>query len=94
MKLAGGRKAPIAAGMGEVRVSLAVLLRVPGIADDVRGIDRFTSQVTIQAKHAQRGQRFLTVGRELVCGWRSTKAVTCADPSWAQKGENWRTALK
>ena len=73
--------------MGEVRVSLALLLRVPGIADDVRGIDRFTSPATIQAKSMRSAaSRCLTVGRELVCGWRSTKAVTCAGPELGEEG--------
>jgi hypothetical protein len=28
----------------------------------------------------------LTVGRELVCEWRSTKAVTCAGPNLSEEG--------
>ena len=84
----------MATGMTEVRVSRAFLLRVPGIADDVRGID----WIHLADDHPGEGMRSaasrcLTVGRELVCGWRSTKAVTCAGPNWAKKAENCRAAL-
>ena len=69
--------------MGEVRVSLAFLLRVPGIADDVRGID----WIHLADDHPGEGMRSaasrcLTVGRELVYSWRSTKVATCKD-RWA-----------
>ena len=63
--------------MGDVGVILTFLPRVPGIANDVRGIDWIhLADDHPGEEHAQPASRCLTVGRELVCSWHSTKAVT------------------
>jgi hypothetical protein len=79
--------------MGEVRVSLAFLVRVSGIADDVREIDWIhLADDHPGEEHAQRGQPLLDGGPGTGLRLGSTKLVTCAGPNWAKKVENWRTA--
>ena len=67
--------------MSEVRVSLAFLQRVHRIADGVRGIDwkHLAHDHPVESMRSA-ASHCLTVGRKLLCSWRSAKAATCTTP--------------